>query len=801
MNPNTDSQDEDFPERPADPLMDDAPLPDPDPFGVADLGPPIGDDEALKKMGSRTPAWGWIALIVLILGVAGVGVVWWQQNLAYNSRWEAYRTAQAEASDEQDFLQRIRTMLPETKHEDVKIRILQKMAEYRDTAAVPVITQQLASQVATVRAAAARALAAIGSPGADAAKPELLRILPRTDERDRAPVVWALAVLGESEAADSILEEFSSGHLQGQAGFDPAVIANVLGPGRLSSNDLLNHRETSVRVLTASALAEAATPEVIDPLSRMVDFEIGRDEPDENVLRAITSGLGRAGDGRAGGPLFRILESQPRMRTVVLDSLRKTVGAPGIAALLDSANDVSIKRELIRMLANSHDPRAADPLAAHLEHEDADIRQDAAFGLAELGDARAVRVLLSLATGDNTPVAREALSKLQHLGAEQAADGLVAMLNEERFLARRANVLRALGSTGASHVGSAIERQLETDDVASAALALAELEYDRAYDRLARTMRRPNDVDFSQPTVANEEAFMNRTAAVRAIGRYGRPEAAEALMTIVEDPLDDQRLRHNAALALGAVATEEVLRTVLAKLRQPDLDEVAKRFYVSALWQQPSRPLAPQLMDLIEAPDTPPDVKKSAALAVGYAADPSLDQRVRAMFENLATQREAAFIVILGGSRANAQLLLEALGENAELREVVLFTIRDDESNAFNLVTQEAFESGQMWRRLQVARILHEGVGDNRHGYIWNHLIERLRAGWDGHHGMTPRQIREALWNELRSDESEHQELAAAVLAGMDERGLLMSARDQGGPGSREARVQLRRLNHPESRD
>ena len=98
------------------------------------------------------------------------------------------------------------------------------------------------------------------------------------------------------------------------------------------------------------------------------------------------------------------------------------------------------------MLAVSHDPRAADTLAGLLGSEDAEIQQDAAFGLAALGDARAVPVLLELAQGDDLTIGREALSKIQFLGAEQAADGLLAMLDDERFLGRRANILRALGT-------------------------------------------------------------------------------------------------------------------------------------------------------------------------------------------------------------------------------------------------------------------------------------------------------------------------------------------------------------------
>jgi len=782
---------------------------EPDPFDAGpslnagidpgpDLGPPLGDDDAaLRKMGSRTPIWAWGLLGVLVIVMAGAGWVLWQQNEDYQHRWDEYRAAQADATDEDDFLRRIRALLP-TAHQEVKVRILQKMAQYRDVESVPVITDQLDSEAVVVRTAAARALARIGSPGADSAKAELMRILPDTDSRDRAPIVWALAVLGESAASDYIIEEFQAGRLQGQEGFDPRVISDVLGPERLSSNELLNHEEVSVRALTAAALAESASPDVIDPLSRMTDFELDREEPDENVLRSIASGLGRAGDPRAGGPLFRILENEPRMRSVVLDSLRRTVGAPGIAALLESADDEEIELELVRMLASSHDPRAADTLAGYVGHDNDEMAQEAAFGLAELGDGRAVPGLLELARGLDLTVGREALSKLQRLGVPEAADGLVEMIEDEQFLARRANILRALGTTGATHVGPVLESHLEGDDVMSAAAALADLDYDPAYDRLLRMIPRGN-TDFSTPSVANEMEFMNRTAAVRALGRYGRPNASEDLMTIIEDPLDDRRLRHDAGLALGAIASDETLRTVVEKINDPNLDEVAKRYYVSALWQSASREIAENLFELVQNPDTPPDVKRAASLAIGYAADPDLDDDIRELLDNAELQREAAFMILLGGSEENANALLAALENNSELQQTLLFQIRDDQSNAFNLVTRTGFETGAVWRRLRVAHILNEGDGDNRHGYVWNHIVQRLQAGWDGHDGVTPREIREQLWNGLRGDDPARRELAAAVLGAMVERGLLMAARDQGGNGAEEAREVLRGMNNPEA--
>ncbi|MGE3636277.1 MAG: HEAT repeat domain-containing protein, partial [Sandaracinaceae bacterium] len=689
MDPNTDHSDDPFDV--AQPAADLSALDDSPP----DLGPALGDDEALRKMGSGTSILAWVALIGMIVGVGAIGWVLWQRMQAEEHRWDAYNEAQEQAADQEDFLRRIRELLPDAQYDDVKLRILGKMEQYRDAASVPVIAAQLDSGSPTVVTAAAHALSAIGSPSADVAKPDLMRALERTPSGQRAPIVWALAVLGESAAADAIIAEFSSGRLQGQPGFDPRVISEVLGPERLSSNDLLNHDEVSVRTLTASALAESASPDVIDPLSRMADFELARPEPDQNVLRSIASGLGRAGDQRAGTPLFHILEAQPRMRAAVLDALRRTTGAPGITALLGSAHDDDIKLELVRMLAASHDPQAAEPLATFIDSENEQLRQEAAFGLAELGDQRAVPGLLRIAQGLDLQVAREALSKIQALRAPSAADTLSEMLRDERFLSRRANILRALGTTGNTAAGPAIEHELEGDDVAAAAAALADLDYDPAYDRLARMIPR-GDTDFSVPSVANETAFMNRTAAVRALGRYGRPDVAEAFMTIIEDPLDDRRLRHDAGLALGAIASEEVLQQIIAKVQDANLDEVAKRYYVSSLWQRASAEVAAPLMDLIANSETPPDVRRAAALAVGYAAPPSLDDRVHQFLEEESTRREAAFMIVLGGSEANARALLNALAGDEELQQVILYSIRDDESNAFNLVTSRNFESGEV---------------------------------------------------------------------------------------------------------
>ena len=103
---------------------------------------------------------------------------------------------------------KLRNVLETTSYDDVKVRAIRNLAHFKDKQAVPLLINELKTP-GVVRAQAASALAAIGSPDAEAAKPALLGALPTADEKDRSQIVWALAVLKEPNAADDILKEFS----------------------------------------------------------------------------------------------------------------------------------------------------------------------------------------------------------------------------------------------------------------------------------------------------------------------------------------------------------------------------------------------------------------------------------------------------------------------------------------------------------------------------------------------------------------------------------------------------------------
>jgi HEAT repeat protein len=291
--------------------------------------------------------------------------------------------------------------------------------------------------------------------------------------------------------------------------------------------------------------------------------------------------------------------------------------------------------------------------------------------------------------------------------------------------------------------------------------------------------------------------YNNRTAAVRAIGRFGRPDASEALMTIIEDPQDDIRLRNDAGLALGAIATDEIVETVITKIQQTDLDEAARRFYLGALWQHPSPVVAARLMELLTNPATPPDVRHPAAIAIGYAADPSHDAQLITLLDNEQLAFDAAIAICLGGSEEAAEALLAKLGTDDDLRQSLQDALMNAENDFFNLVTTELWESGEVYRRLRVAQILNDGDGDNRQGYAWQMFSTRLESGWSGIHGLTAPEIRARLLADLTGTDEAHRTIVAHLLGQMHELGLLMAARDAGGNGAEEARLMLQDLTRP----
>jgi hypothetical protein len=196
-----------------------------------------------------------------------------------------------------------------------------------------------------------------------------------------------------------------------------------------------------------------------------------------------------------------------------------------------------------------------------------------------------------------------------------------------------------------------------------------------------------------------------------------------------------------------------------------------------------------QLVPLLSG-ETPGAIKTAAALAIGYAGSPTTDANLISLLDDPQARRYAAMAGVLGGSEEVARKLLEVLPKDRDAEEIVRLAVNSNEDDNFNLLTKTMFESGQIYRRIRVAEILREGIGEGAaaisYSYVWLQLTTRLRAGWDGPGGMSERAIRNTLNEQLASQDPARRQLVANVMGAMNYRGLLLAARDAGGKEARD---------------
>ena len=758
------------------------------------------DNETIKQINRRSSTGTKLFFLAIILGTIGLAFFAFKRWTAQDTMMEVFEPIE-EMQDEAQQVAALRDVLENAEFKEVKIRAIRNLGYFRDSASVPLLTEAL-NDGPQVRRAAAGALAKIGSPDADAAKSKLLEILPTTDETvDRNRVVWALAVLGAQDDTfiEMLLERFSAGGLQEIDGFDDRVITRTLGIARLSSEQLTNHEEESVRVLTAHALAEAANDQAVAPLARMLTNELERedDKQSSEVIRATAAGLGRTGSSNAARPLFQMLERQPAMNSVVIDALSKSTAAPQLASLLNEANNDETRLDLVRLLVASHDPRVVDALAGLLNDANIEIKGMAAIALAKFGDNRAAPVLFELTQlEDNDELVSDALESLRYVADSEWTSRIAELLETHAY--RKASVLRILGATKDPTAARHLERELQGDDVNAAARALAELDHEASYRRLLRNVVRPQNVDMTafnaaDRSLANEDTLAIRRAAILAMGYFGREDAIDELMQVVEDDLDDYELRGLASAAIGHLGDATVIGEVLTKIQDDTISEAGRRYYVQALWQRPHREISTQLLELIGNAEVDANIRRAAALAIGYTADPSNDERLIALMENESSRRHAALAIVLGGGEQSAIKLVEWLGQDRDLQEILQGYVTNNENDWFNLLTTEMFETGAIWRRLRTAQILKEGTEGTSYSYAWVKAISVLRSGWQEVGGIEPQKVREMLWEAVMSDNEQERKLAIAVFGDLPEWGLLLRARDEGGEPGELAREILNR--------
>ncbi|MBI4467482.1 MAG: HEAT repeat domain-containing protein [Acidobacteria bacterium] len=225
-------------------------------------------------------------------------------------------------------------------------------------------------------------------------------------------------------------------------------------------------------------------------------------EPFYGVRREVARVLGETKAAAARDALLEGLrDPDPRVREKVAEALGEFAGDATAASTLEKTMASEPKTYVVaaaaKALGKTRSERAFERLRAALSresHRDV-IRQKAFEGFAELGDPRAVPLLVEWASYGRPPRAREAaieaLGKLGR-GNDDVLRRLLALVNDPYIWARR-SALKALGELGDERAIPVLEdvaaHELERRLSREAEVALDKLRRAQAAERTAEELR------------------------------------------------------------------------------------------------------------------------------------------------------------------------------------------------------------------------------------------------------------------------------------------------------------------------
>jgi HEAT repeat protein len=209
-----------------------------------------------------------------------------------------------------------------------------------------------------------------------------------------------------------------------------------------------------------------------------------------------------------------------------------------IDVLEDGDEDESMQGAAARALGHIGDPRAVEALKDALKDEDALVRWNAAEALGEISDVRSVEALMSVLKDVDWRVRENAARALGWIGDARAFEALEEVLEDETASVRE-SVSCALGAIGGARAVAALEKVLVADDDASV-----------------------------------------RGNAAGVLGWVGGARAVKALIEALKDM--DCHVRENAAEALGGIGGARAV-VALEKMLNDDDNVLVRRIVVAAL--------------------------------------------------------------------------------------------------------------------------------------------------------------------------------------------------------------------------
>jgi HEAT repeat protein len=413
----------------------------------------------------------------------------------------------------------------ETKDDDSRYQIVQKLGCFLDPSTVPLYIKLLGDQNSEIRECAVETLGNLGS--SSAVRP-LMRTLGVESQNMRYLCAEALGKIGDPEALDTILVllnedddnlRYIAAEAVGRIGSERGIRALVA---------LAADADKDLRYIIARSLGQIGSVEGSQLLLRFLD-----DDDPEVVISAINA-MGEIRDPDTAVQLVGLIgigNDQERLKAIVsaLGKIRSIQAVPHLIKLLASSSE-ELATEVIRALGIMGDKRAVEPIVDKLSPNLGEIVQQAAI---------------------------EALGALE---AHEAIPSLVQILNSGKS-DLKTPIARALGQIKTIDAMEPLGELLQDADVTvrkAAASGLGNIELGQALRKLSVTVSDPDE------GVRRETAY--------AIGRIGTDEAIPLLVELLQD--SDEEVSQRSVQGLKNIGQAVVEPLVNLLLIESTTDEI-----------------------------------------------------------------------------------------------------------------------------------------------------------------------------------------------------------------------------------
>jgi HEAT repeat protein len=777
-----------------------------------------------------------IAFLVLLAVGAVVGVFYYLDKTEHD-KWDKELRAAAKLPDG-EFEAALRGIMEKTDNSDILVQVAFELGEARDVQAVPLLIKAV-GRGEDVGEEAAMSLAKIGGAEAKKGVDAIYKQMQVTEELRKAKHAWSLCTLGDDRGFAPLLEAVSKRIVSPKSipDYDPDLIARVGTTNKLI--EIADSDDPMLRMYSAMELGFRTDKDPVPALLKLVK------DKNRDVAKAAAISLGRTADERAGAALLAKMKSAPDLLDAILSAVAQSVGAPGLEAIYINTKDPAIKYKIIGKLKKLRDPRSADLLLRISDEKFPgsddkakaaadEIRNQALWILEDLGDGRIADKMFQKTLWERISeelIKNPSVRYRQEDMARKIANGVTTWFGTikpegaSEYLkkiydanepysntpecAQRVKVdigplMDAMGRTGDQQFCKIVEPFLDKDEgfySQAASMALGRLKCPGVVKdflkKMVMTKEEREEEKFSTLIESRdwqmEGRLQERRNSIIATRYLGDPEVAETLMDILLDPVDDPELRQEAGNSLAYSADEKAMELILEKIKDEELDMVARVNLIQGLWHNPTKAVTDAMMELLEGEGNNEFVK-AAGIVIGEAGDESYEERLNKLLDHQdeRRQRAAVLAIMLGGNLKRLDRILEIL--NGQESKLVL---REWYETHPIFLTQALFDSRRVYKRLIIAKAIADATEGSAEEILWpwKHLMQRLKSGWDtSPGGLTSLEVRNLLAKAVR-DEAEYRELAAGVLAGLGERGYLLALQAETGPQSMVARDTLRNLN------